>query len=69
MAKLVRPPPRFNHEEWTRSNLTKYANADVERQSAERLVEESKRLSDETQKRSERSQADVHKKLRMLSTF
>ncbi|XP_025089250.1 tektin-1-like [Pomacea canaliculata] len=63
MAKLVRPPPRFNHEEWTRSNLTKYANADVERQSAERLVEESKRLSDETQKRSERSQADVHKKL------
>lgn len=63
MAKLVQGPPRFNHEDWTRSNLTKYANAEVERQGAERLVEESKRLKEETQKRQEKSQADVQKKL------
>lgn len=63
MAKLVQPPPRFTHEEWQRSNLTKYANAEVERQGAERLVEESKRLDDETRKRQDRSQADVKKKL------
>ena len=64
MAKLVQPPPRFNHEEWTRSNLTKYANAEVERQGAERLVDESKRLDDETRRRVEKTQADVQKKLR-----
>ncbi|XP_076453416.1 tektin-1-like [Babylonia areolata] len=63
MAKLVQPPPRFTHEDWTRSNLTKYANADVERQGAERLVEESKRLDNETRRRVEKTQADVHKKL------
>ena len=64
MAKVFQAPSRFNHEEWTRSNLTKYANAEVERQGAERLVEESKRLDDETRRRSEKSQADVKKKLR-----
>lgn len=63
MAKLVQPPPRFTHEEWRRSNLTKYANAEVERQAAERLVDESKRLDDETRKRAEKTQADVKKKL------
>ncbi|KAK7475030.1 hypothetical protein BaRGS_00033711 [Batillaria attramentaria] len=63
MAKLVQAPPRFTHEDWTRSNLTKYANAEVERQGAERLVDESKRLKEETQKRQEKTQADVQKKL------
>ncbi|KAK7088197.1 hypothetical protein V1264_022138 [Littorina saxatilis] len=63
MAKVVQPPPRFTHEEWTRSNLTKYANAEVERQGAERLVDESKRLDDETRRRAEKTQADVKKKL------
>ncbi|XP_041347663.1 tektin-1-like [Gigantopelta aegis] len=63
MAKVITAPPRFTHEEWTRSNLTKYANADVERAAAERLVDESKRLADETEKRSEKSQRDVNKKL------
>ena len=64
MAKVIQAPQRFTHEEWTRSNLTKYANADVERAAAERLVEESKRLADETEKRSDKSQRDVNKKLR-----
>ncbi|KAH3773162.1 hypothetical protein DPMN_174517 [Dreissena polymorpha] len=35
----------------TTSNLTKYANAESERAAAERLVEESKRLSLETEKK------------------
>jgi len=64
MAKLVQGPTRFNHQEWTTSNLTKYANAEVERAAAERLVEESKRLSDETEKRTEKTQGDVNKKFR-----
>ncbi|BFZ04720.1 hypothetical protein BsWGS_07759 [Bradybaena similaris] len=63
MAKLIRAPTRFTHEDWTRSNLKKYANADVERQQAERLISESNRLKEETAKRTERAQADVNKKL------
>lgn len=63
MARLIRAPTRFTHEDWTRSNLKKYANADVERQQAERLISESNRLKEETAKRTERTQADVTKKL------
>ncbi|XP_055957586.1 tektin-1-like isoform X2 [Patella vulgata] len=62
MAKVIQTPQRFTHEEWTRSNLTKYANAEVERQAAERLVDESKRYADETEKRTEKTQRDVSKK-------
>ncbi|KAK3611711.1 hypothetical protein CHS0354_034380 [Potamilus streckersoni] len=62
MAKLVQPPTRFTHQEWTTSNLTKYANAETERQAAERLVEESKRLANEREKRTEKTQKDVNKK-------
>lgn len=62
MAKIVQGPTRFTHPEWTTSNLTKYSNAEVERAAAERLVEESKRLADETEKRTEKTQRDVNKK-------
>merc|ERR1711971_973091 len=62
MAKLVTPPTRFTHQDWKTSNLTNYANAECERAAAERLVEESKRLSDETEKRTEKTQRDVNKK-------
>lgn len=64
MAKLVQAPTRFTHQDWTTSNLTKYANAESERAAAERLVEESKRLSLETEKRTEKTQRDVNKKFR-----
>jgi len=63
MARLVTAPTRFTHEDWTTSNLTKYANADVERQQAERLISESDRLKGETARRTEKTQADVDKKL------
>ncbi|CAG5116844.1 unnamed protein product [Candidula unifasciata] len=63
MARLIRAPTRFTHEDWTRSNLQKYASADVERQQAERLIAESNRLKEETARRTERTQADVSKKL------
>lgn len=63
MAKLVTAPTRYTHEDWSRSNLTKYANADVERQQAERLIAESDRLKGETARRTEKTQEDVNKKL------
>lgn len=63
MARLITAPTRFTHEDWTTSNLTKYANADCERQQAERLIAESDRLKNETAKRTEKTQADVDKKL------
>jgi len=64
MAKLVQPPTRFTHQDWTTSNLTKYANAECERAAAERLVDESIRLADETEKRTDKTQRDVNKKFR-----
>jgi len=62
MARLVQPPPKFVHPEWTISNQMKYANAEGERAAAERLVEESKRLVDETDKTTFKTQRDVNKK-------
>lgn len=62
MAKLVMPPPKFTHPEWNISNQMKYANAESERAAAERLVEESKRLEEETDKTTQKTQRDVNKK-------
>jgi len=63
MAKLVHAPPKFAHPEWTVSNQMQYANAEGERSAAERLVDESKRLCDELDSRTQKTQRDVLKKL------
>ncbi|CAH1801530.1 unnamed protein product [Owenia fusiformis] len=62
MAKLVQAPPRFTHNEWNISNMSKYRNAEAERIAAERLCDESDRLLDETAKRTDKTQKDVNKK-------
>ena len=62
MAKLMQAPPKFMHPEWVVSNQMQYANAEGERAAAERLVEESKRLCDETENRTNKTQRDVQKK-------
>ena len=67
MAKLVQAPPKFTHPEWNVSNQSKYANAEGERSAGERLVEESKRLCDETEKRTHKTQRDVNHKLGMCA--
>nr|WLD15743.1 tektin 1 [Platynereis dumerilii] len=63
MAKLVQAPPKFTHPEWNVSNQMKYANAEAERSAAERLIEESKRLDDDTRAKTRKTQRDVNKKL------
>ena len=62
MARLVQPPPKFVHPEWTISNQMKYANAEGERSASERLVAESNRLIEETDKTTFKTQRDVNKK-------
>lgn len=62
MAKLVEPPPRFTHAEWTCSNLSKSVNANAEREDAERIITECLRLEDETEKRTKKTQKDVNRK-------
>lgn len=62
MAKLMQAPPKFMHPEWVVSNQMQYGNAEGERAAAERLVEESKRLCDETENRTQKTQRDVQKK-------
>jgi tektin-1 len=59
MSKLVQPPPKFTHPEWTISNQTKYANAEGERSAAERLIAESDRVIDD---KTRKTQRDVNKK-------
>jgi len=58
----MQAPPKFIHPEWITSNQMNYANAEGERAAAERLIEESKRLCDETENRTNKTQRDVGKK-------
>ena len=63
MARIAAPPPKFTIPEWTISNQIKYGNAEAERAAAERLVEESKRVDEETRKTTFKTQRDVNKKI------
>lgn len=63
MATVLKAPQRFTHPEWTHSNKTKFKNAEKERAASERLVEESKRLVNETQDRADKAQSDANMKL------
>ena len=63
MAKLVQPPPKFLHPEWNLSNQMKYANAEGERSAAERLIDESERVCDDTTTITKNAQRDVTNKL------
>ena len=69
MAKLVQPPPKFVHPEWNMSNQMKYANAEGERSAAERLIEESKRVVDDTDDRTKKTQRNVNHKLGKLLEY
>jgi len=62
MAQLEQPPAKFTHPEWVISNQRKYANAEGERASAERLVMEADRIISETGKTTFKVQRDVNKK-------
>lgn len=62
MSKLIHPPQRFTHGEWNYSNHSNYNNAEKQRASAERLIDESNRLIDETDEATKKTQRDVNKK-------
>ncbi len=66
MAKLITEPQRFSYTDWKISNKAKFKNAELERQFAERLVAESKRLVDEVDERKVTAKQDVDKKLGAL---
>lgn len=63
MAKMVKLPPVFTHPEWTLSNKMRYKNAEVERQFAEKIEAEADRLVGTTAERTDKTLADVDKKL------
>ena len=62
MSKLIQPPPKFTHGEWTHSNHSNYNTAEHQRAAAERLIDESDRLIDETDETTKKTQRDVNKK-------
>ncbi|XP_039266992.1 tektin-1-like [Styela clava] len=63
MAKLIQAPPKFTPPEWHTSNFIKYNNAEGQRSRSERLIDESRRLIEEVDKTTRRSQRDVNKKI------
>jgi len=69
MARLEQPPAKFTHPEWVISNQRKYANAEGERASAERLVMEADRIISDTDKITFKVQRDVNKKFGAVLYF
>ena len=63
MARLVERPPKYLPEEWRHSNKLKYSSAEKERQTAERIRDETNRMVVETDQTTTRTQSDVDKKL------
>lgn len=63
MARLVQLPPKFLPHEWHLANKNRYSNAEAQRSRSERLIAESQRLVEETEKATRISQRDVQKKL------
>ena len=63
MAHVVQSPQKYHPHEWKQSNHLQYVTAENERSAAERLWDESERVLQETQARTEKAQADVNMKL------
>jgi len=63
MSKLVQPPPKFVHSEWVAGCQDLYANSEANRAAAERLILESLRTIDETDKTTQRVLTDSQKRI------
>ena len=69
MAKLVKPRPKFVHNEWIHANKHLFANCEAERSAAERLILDSFRTVDDTAKTTKRVVDDSLKRLGLYHGF
>merc|ERR1719171_1356405 len=63
MARLIKGPTIHTPSEWHSSNQTNYLRAEQERTHGELIRDESKRLIDETEITTQKTQSDVNKKI------
>ncbi|XP_009467183.1 PREDICTED: tektin-1 [Nipponia nippon] len=63
MARLLQDPPKFHPSEWDFANKMQCASAESQKSRSERVTAESRRLLDETEKATRKTQSDVNKKI------
>ncbi|NXY82705.1 TEKT1 protein, partial [Alcedo cyanopectus] len=63
MARLLQAPPKFHPSEWYTANKMQSASTETEKSRSERMTAESRRLLDEIEKATQKTQCDVNKKI------
>ncbi|XP_063196595.1 tektin-1 isoform X2 [Chroicocephalus ridibundus] len=63
MARLLQAPPKFHLSEWDIANKMQCASTESQKSRSERMIAESRRLRDEIEKTTQKTQSDVNKKI------
>ncbi|KAM6239501.1 tektin-1 isoform 2-T4 [Spheniscus humboldti] len=63
MARLLQAPPKFHPSEWDVANKMQCASTESQKSRSERVIAESRRLLDETEKTTQKTRSDVNKKI------
>ncbi|NXN36288.1 TEKT1 protein, partial [Rhinoptilus africanus] len=63
MARLLEAPPKFHPSEWDIANKMQCASTESQKSRSECLIAESRRLQDEIEKTTQKTQSDVNKKI------
>uniref|UniRef100_A0A8B9RWZ1 Tektin n=1 Tax=Accipiter nisus TaxID=211598 RepID=A0A8B9RWZ1_9AVES len=63
MARLLQAPPKFLPTEWDIANKMQHASTESQKSRSERTIAESRRLLDEIEKSTQKTQSDVNKKI------
>uniref|UniRef100_A0A8C0B1Z6 Tektin n=1 Tax=Buteo japonicus TaxID=224669 RepID=A0A8C0B1Z6_9AVES len=63
MARLLQAPPKFLPTEWDIANKMQCASTESQKSRSERTIAESRRLLDEIEKSTQKTQSDVNKKI------
>ncbi|NXF67483.1 TEKT1 protein, partial [Ciccaba nigrolineata] len=63
MARLLQAPPKFHPSEWDIANKMQCASTESQKSRSEHMMTESRRLLDETEKTTQKTQSDVNKKI------
>ncbi|NXG77478.1 TEKT1 protein, partial [Baryphthengus martii] len=63
MAGLLQAPPKFHPSEWDIANKMQSVSTESQKATSERTIAESRRLMDEIEKTTQKTQSDVNKKI------
>ncbi|NXX84237.1 TEKT1 protein, partial [Urocolius indicus] len=63
MARLLQAPPKFHPSQWDIANKMQCASTESQKTRSERTITESRRLMDEIEKMTRKTQSDVNKKI------